>query len=138
MNTAITALVKQLTSKLATWLIPILSSFIATAVGAATAKAALALPWLDLSQVDALAIGAGVAGTLVAIIVGTLNGLTTKLLKQGTAEVQATLNQVLTLPDVPNAPLNLNGVAGPKTNDAARAVVDKLLSLLPHKKGSTR
>lgn len=135
MNSALTELVKGLTSKLATWLIPILSSFIATAIGAATAKAALAVPWLDLSSLDAVAIGAGVAGTLVGIIVGTLNGLTNRLLKQGTAEVQATLNQVLRLPDAPNAPLSLSGVAGVKTNEAAQIVVDKLLSLLLKPKG---
>jgi hypothetical protein len=131
MNTQLTELIKGLTGKLATWLIPILTSLIAAVIGSVVAKAAVAVPWLDLSSVNPLVIASLVAGGLVAIIVGTLNGVTTYLLKKGTTQVQDTLNKVLTLTNVPTAPLTTDGIAGANTNKGAAAVVELLLSLMP-------
>lgn len=133
MNETLTQLTQQLTSRLAAWLIPMLSALIATAIGSAVAKAALYAPWLDLSAVDALAIGAGVAGVLVSIAVGTFNALTNKLLKQGTAQVQATLNEALKLPDIPKGTVSVDGVAGVNTNTAAQVVVNALINALGKK-----
>ncbi len=105
----------------------------AAILAAAVAKVATMIPWLDLSSIDAVAIAAAVAGTLVSIIVGTLNGLTTKLLKQGTAEMQATLNRVLKLPVVQADPLSVDGVAGVISNNGARSIVNTVLELLGKK-----
>jgi len=133
MNHTLTLLVQQLTSRLAMWLVPTLATVIASAIAAVVAWLALNAPWLDVSAVDAVAIAAAVAGVVVSIIVGTLNALTNKLLKAGTAEMQKTLNKVLTLSDVPAAPLSEDGVAGVNTNRGAKAVVTTLLTLMGRK-----
>lgn len=114
MNTNTAQLLQLLTSKAANWLTPLL----ATLIGVAVSKLAAAAPWLDLTAVDAAAI----AGAVVAIIVGTINAYTNKNLTQGTATVQALVNKVL-----PDAKINVDGIAGPNTVSKVAGVVSELL-----------
>jgi hypothetical protein len=110
MNANIAQIVNVLTSRAANWLTPI----IAAAIGVGAAKVAAAAPWLDLSAIDAAAI----AGAIVAIIIGTINGLTNRLMTQGVASIQATTRELQRAnPDLSRGQMavHVDGIPGPVT-----------------------
>jgi hypothetical protein len=129
----IVSFLKLFTSSATNWLLPIILSAVTWVFSVTLVNA----PFLaeSLASVDKEKLAAWLTGAIVATVLGLINGWTNSKLKEGTAQVQDTLNQVLKLPDVPNAPLNTSGVAGTKTNDAAKVVVDMLLGLIKKKDG---
>jgi hypothetical protein len=127
----IVSILKFATSRATNWLLPIILSAVTWAISVTLVNA----PFLaeSLASVNKEKLAAWLTGAIVATVLGLLNGWSNNTLKAGTAQVQDTLNQVLKLPEITNAPLDTNGLAGPKTNDAAKAVVDTLLGFLKKK-----
>jgi hypothetical protein len=125
MNATAAQLLEFATTRSANWLLPIISAGVAWLL----AQGALHAPILaePLSQVDTASVSNFITGCIVALLMGYVNAKTNNKFKEGTADLQNTLNRALESIHPGERPLDPDGVPGPRTNSKAREVVTTLI-----------